>query len=236
MLSILKKLRRSSVSSGRVNGYLLYALGEIILIVIGILIALQIDRWNDQNLQRSEAIAVYESISQQIMEDRNKLGEAKTKNLMFSKAYERANEIIELRDISKADSLALYSVLLSQYSDFYRDAPIYNTLAVSGQLKLLKNKEITRDLQKLDLTYNTVNKSESIHWDIIINELSPELRSVVNYNTMKPVKIDRLYGVELQNIFIESIYLTKIKDALYGQAIAEIDSILSGIKRELKPI
>lgn len=51
---------------------------------------------------------------------------------------------------------------------------------------------------------------------------------------MKPVKIDRLYSMELQNIFVESIYLTKIKDALYGPAISEIDSILSGINRELK--
>lgn len=219
--------------SGRFNGYFLYALGEIILIVIGILIALQIDRWNDQSLERSEAIAIYESISQQIEEDRNKLEEAKTKNLLFSKAYERANEIIEQRDTAKADSLALFAILLSQYSDFYRDDPIYNNLAVSGQLKLLKNKGITSDLQRLDLTYNTVNKSESVHWDIIMKELSPELRSVVNYNTMKPVKVDGLYAVELQNIFVESIYLTKIKDALYGQAIAEIDTILSGIRREL---
>ena len=233
MLSILKKLRRSSAMSGRFNGYFLYALGEIILIVIGILIALQIDRWNDQSLERSEAIAIYESISQQIEEDRNKLEEAKTKNLLFSKAYERANEIIEQRDTAKADSLALFAILLSQYSDFYRDDPIYNNLAVSGQLKLLKNKGITSDLQRLDLTYNTVNKSESVHWDIIMKELSPELRSVVNYNTMKPVKVDGLYAVELQNIFVESIYLTKIKDALYGQAIAEIDTILSGIRREL---
>ncbi|MGA9238366.1 hypothetical protein, partial [Robiginitalea sp.] len=123
---------------------------------------------------------------------------------------------------------------LSQYSDFYRDDPIYNNLAVSGQLKLLKNKEITRNLQKLDLTYNTVNKSEAVHWDIIMQELSPELRSVVNYNTMKPVKIEGLYAVELQNIFVESIYLTKIKDALYDQALTEIDSILMGIEGELE--
>jgi hypothetical protein len=234
MLSILKKLRRNSAISGRFNGYFFYALGEIILIVIGILIALQIDRWNDQSRERSEAIAIYESISQQILEDRNKLAEAKAKNTLLSKAYERANEIIELRDTAKGDSLALFAMLLSQYSDFYRDDPIYNNLAVSGQLKLLKNKGITRNLQKLDLTYNTVNKSESVHWDIIMQELSPELRSVVNYNTMKPVKIDGLYAVELQNIFVESIYLTKIKGALYDQAITEIDSILLGIQGELK--
>ena len=33
---------------------------------------------------------------------------------------------------------------------------------------------------------------------------------------------------------VESIYLTKIKDAVYGQALSEIDSLLLGIGRELQ--
>ena len=35
------------------------------------------------------------------------------------------------------------------------------------------------------MTYNNVNNLEDIHWEIIINELSPLLRGVINYNTNK---------------------------------------------------
>ena len=38
----------------RTSKYLLYALGEILLVVIGILIALQIDNWNREKQERAE--------------------------------------------------------------------------------------------------------------------------------------------------------------------------------------
>ena len=154
-------------------------------------------------------------------------------NLERSRAYERANQIITAHETSKTDSLALFAMLLGQYSDFHRDASIYENLAVSGQLKLLKNQDIVSGLQNLDMTYNFINNLESMHWDIIINELSSELRSVVNYNTMQAVLPERLFAVELQNIFVESIYLTKYKDAIYGQAVSQIDSLNLLLDQEL---
>ncbi len=234
MLSMFRKIRRNLFSGSRMNKYLGYALGEIVLVVIGILIALQVDRWNDQRIERQEALSVYESVSQQISEDREELLEVRAYNLERSRAYERANQIIAGQETSKTDSLALFAMLLGQYSDFHRDASIYENLAVSGQLKLLKNTEITGALQNLDMTYNFINNLESMHWDIIMQELSPELRSVVNYNTMQAVLPDRLFGVEIQNIFVESIYLTKYKEAIYGQALAQIDSLNQLLDLELK--
>jgi hypothetical protein len=44
---MFRRLRRTRVSEGRVGGYLLYAAGETTLIVIGILIALQVNTWNE---------------------------------------------------------------------------------------------------------------------------------------------------------------------------------------------
>jgi hypothetical protein len=234
MLSMFRKIRRDLISGGRLNKYFTYALGEIVLVVIGILIALQVDRWNDQRLEIQEALSVYQSVQQQISEDRVKLLEVTQYNLERSRAYERANQIITARETSRTDSLALFAMLLGQYSDFHRDASIYENLAVSGQLKLLKNMDIVSGLQNLDMTYNFINNLESMHWDIIINELSGELRSVVNYNTMQAVLPERLFGVELQNIFVESIYLTKYKDAIYNQAVGQIDSLNVLLDRELK--
>lgn len=55
MFRIFRKVRREVLSRKGVSTYLLYALGEIILVVIGILIALQINNWNEdrQNNERS---------------------------------------------------------------------------------------------------------------------------------------------------------------------------------------
>jgi hypothetical protein len=47
MITFFRKIRKSLLDSGRVKRYLVYAIGEIALVVIGILIALQINNWNE---------------------------------------------------------------------------------------------------------------------------------------------------------------------------------------------
>ncbi|MCB0635516.1 MAG: hypothetical protein KDC54_02805 [Lewinella sp.] len=52
MLNVLGKIRRKLIAEQRASNYLLYALGEIVLIVIGILIAVQINDWNSARKAR----------------------------------------------------------------------------------------------------------------------------------------------------------------------------------------
>ncbi|WP_073571144.1 DUF6090 family protein [Algoriphagus zhangzhouensis] len=47
MLSFFRKIHQKLLSQNRVTQYLAYAIGEIILVVIGILIALQVNNWNE---------------------------------------------------------------------------------------------------------------------------------------------------------------------------------------------
>jgi hypothetical protein len=55
MISLLRKIRKSLIDSGSTRKYFFYAFGEITLVVIGILIALQINNWNEsQKKQRIE--------------------------------------------------------------------------------------------------------------------------------------------------------------------------------------
>lgn len=52
MLKFFRKIRRNLLKEGRTAKYLKYAIGEIILVVIGILIALQINNWNENRKDR----------------------------------------------------------------------------------------------------------------------------------------------------------------------------------------
>ena len=47
MIKFFRKIRQNLISEGKTGKYLKYAIGEIILVVIGILIALQINNWNE---------------------------------------------------------------------------------------------------------------------------------------------------------------------------------------------
>lgn len=57
MIKFFRHIRQKLLSESKFSKYLFYAVGEIILVVIGILIALQINNWNEgrkrQNLDRN---------------------------------------------------------------------------------------------------------------------------------------------------------------------------------------
>ncbi|MEM8927712.1 MAG: DUF6090 family protein [Bacteroidota bacterium] len=55
MTKFFRNIRKSLLSESRFSKYLLYASGEIILVVIGILIALQINNWNNNKLDQKQA-------------------------------------------------------------------------------------------------------------------------------------------------------------------------------------
>ena len=51
MIKYFRRIRQRLVAENKFNKYLLYALGEIVLVVIGILIALQINNWKQLNME-----------------------------------------------------------------------------------------------------------------------------------------------------------------------------------------
>ncbi|MFC3881293.1 DUF6090 family protein [Algoriphagus namhaensis] len=58
MIKFFRKIRQNLLSEGKTEKYLKYAVGEIILVVIGILIALSINNWNE-NIKKVEQEKVY---------------------------------------------------------------------------------------------------------------------------------------------------------------------------------
>lgn len=56
MLRIFRNLRKQLLANNKVGAYLKYAVGEVILVVVGILIALQVNNWNENRKQRAKEL------------------------------------------------------------------------------------------------------------------------------------------------------------------------------------
>ena len=66
-MRLFGKTRRKLLDSGKTKSYLLYALGEIILIVIGILIAWKINSLNDIRKNRIVELKIYETLVEEMV-------------------------------------------------------------------------------------------------------------------------------------------------------------------------
>lgn len=69
MLFVLRKIRHKLMQKSKLTSYLFYAFGEIVLVVIGILIALQINNWNQEKIQKTELEDLLHNISSNTRSD-----------------------------------------------------------------------------------------------------------------------------------------------------------------------
>ncbi|MGB4837427.1 MAG: DUF6090 family protein [Saprospiraceae bacterium] len=63
MIKLFKNIRYSLLQKEKTIQYLKYAIGEIILVVIGILMALQINTWNQERINSREERRIYQDLT-----------------------------------------------------------------------------------------------------------------------------------------------------------------------------
>ena len=75
MFTFLRKIRRSFIESESAKKYFVYATGEIFLVVIGILLALQINNWNEERKLRLKSHQILQEIRENITYNTNRFEE-----------------------------------------------------------------------------------------------------------------------------------------------------------------
>ncbi len=73
MVNFLRKIRLKTISENKLRNYMFYAVGEIVLVVIGILIALQINSWNDYRKERKNEQLLLLNLKENLITDKQLL-------------------------------------------------------------------------------------------------------------------------------------------------------------------
>lgn len=140
MIKFFKNIRKSILMGNTTSKYFKYAIGEIILVVIGILIALQINNWNQSRKERISEFKYLQNIHRDLKEQLNYIEEQE----IYEKRYiEAANPVITFyNDYFKfsCDSLFYSNItILNSRKTFVTTDPTFIDLISSGNINLIKN-------------------------------------------------------------------------------------------------
>ncbi len=234
MVKIFRNIRKNYLDRGKLRRYLLYAIGEIILVVVGILIALAINNRNNRKQLRLTEEKVYQDINHQIIEDAEVLENVIEYNNNYLRQLEYANQIIEEKDIALRDTLGKIIPGILRYSDYNRSGNIYENLVSSGNIKYVKNSDIIYAIQNLEEHYNYMNRMEEHQFQFILDYAAKGIAEDLNFSTGEIVNIDNIYNYKFQNLLHATLDMMEEKKMIYFRATAEIDSIQKLINLELE--
>jgi hypothetical protein len=170
------------MEKNKTGEYLKYVIGEIVLVVIGILIALQINNWNELRKQNVQIKKYAKSLVQDLKKD---IAMMDTINNTAKQISIRIDSLANYVRISKIEEVSNLDIICLTWVRLYRpyswNRATLEEIKNSGSLRLINNEDISKRIVKYD--------SQSRHMDEDYNEDKEQsenanqiLDKVVNYN------------------------------------------------------
>ena len=236
MIKFFRNIRKTLLSEGKTSKYLKYAIGEIILVVIGILIALQVNNWNELRKHRANEKLYLESLYKDILEmDKH-----------YEWRFEKSNQLLKTsRDGFQylnncgtfSNKMALDSTLLTHQAlpDFFIIDGTYNEMLTGSILTSLSNTELKNNIIQLFTEINSLNeyityfrtdlgRASSIIWKYVGFEYNTSNLLKVNYDLKDICLIN-----EFKNALVEVI--DSRED--YTSSILELKMMIDLLKEQL---
>jgi hypothetical protein len=208
-------------------------MGEILLVAIGILIAVQVDNWDKDQDNRKFERQYYQSMKTELLADKKELAAQINYGNSYKEKFNNAIEIINNNDKKQINKLGSIVTELKNFSDFRRISSIYQTLINSGEIKHIKNHKIIAALQDLESEYLFIERLEDVHRQVAINNISSWIIDAIQWHPFKVQKPEVLYHYSVNNTFVLIVGVIDEKAMTYQNSINIIDQILKMLEKEL---
>ncbi|MCO4822081.1 MAG: hypothetical protein KC469_08440 [Flavobacteriaceae bacterium] len=141
MIKFFRHIRQRLLAEGKTGKYLKYAIGEIILVVIGILIALQINTWNEGRKNNAKEQQILIQLKDEYNANLLQLEQKITHRKRIIKAANKILEHIDSPSNVNSDSLNSQLSIMIGNPTF---KPIQNNLINSGDILLIRNEKLNQ--------------------------------------------------------------------------------------------
>ena len=201
------------MEKNKTGKYLKYAIGEIILVVIGILIALQINNWNEKRIQLAQGQVLMLELIEEIKEDIYTCNWA-IKNLETS--IEEQETIFKVKDLSSIHLDSLNNFFSAGNVDIKIDANTHDKNKNLGLTNISSNEKLNNEINEyFDISVMSFNRRIEYYWT---NQRQrwKDLASLdfVNFNSDLIEGFDEVSDEETRSSFIRYIDSPRIKSII----------------------
>ena len=172
MIKFFRKIRQKYLAENKISRYLIYATGEIVLVVIGILIALNINNWNQERVESDKEIAYLNNIQtdlQQQLEYIDIQFEYETRYASLADSLLDKFTMEATLTIDSASSRAIEN--LTERKTFIKADPSYQDLISTGNIRLIKNDSLRNQILAYYLELERIEKIMQNNNAVLVDEL-----------------------------------------------------------------
>ena len=243
MISLFRKIRQSFLQQQKITQYLAYAFGEIFLVVIGILIALQINTWNELKKTRAYELKMLQELKSTLERDRGYFASQLPRLTTKQNAANRLLTMLENKE-ENLDTLNRYFSNLRFEVLFQYNSGAYGSIK-SGGIDKISNDSIRAKMAGIyefliprsEKIFEGLSESESIENELVealtkrvIVSMENGEKSIQNRFT-DPKAIYRNEFLHLIQIQKRNTFVTKNR---LESLLPPIDELISLLDAELK--
>ena len=241
MIKFFRKIRQKMLTENKFSKYLIYAIGEIILVVIGILIALQINNWNNDNIERELESNMLSEILVNLEKDVFNLNSKITYNENRIKHNSAVLEHLILKT-PLTDTLRFSYARLTGRGTFEPITVAYENLKSKG-IDIIRNDSLRIAITELyDFKYFYVTQDLRMDYEPIrefhMSEIYKNVKTILETNDNRglaePVNLsDAQNDIYFQEAMKRAISFYKWMNRNYRNGIRENEIVQTKIKEEL---
>ena len=200
MIPYFRKIRKKMADDNRPLKYRRYAIGEIVLVVIGILIALQINTWNEDRKQKKKEVKLLENLMTSLKSDLNQMN----RNIKAQrKIPSSAKLLIEYfdKDLQYNDSLKYHFGNTTHLFIWDADKAVYETIKTLGA-DVITNEQLRKNIASYyHLTENSFPRKTKFYQDYLQSSI----------NDIHKTRFNQLWGQRNIKTVIETLNIDSVQ-------------------------
>lgn len=247
MIKFFRKIRQNLLTENKFSKYLIYAIGEIILVVIGILIALSINNWNENEKSRNSEKLLLTNLKEefyfnliQLKQTKNRIDNSTNQLVKLINLFGTKSDTLGIDYLNKLINDGLWGPILDSNQD------VFNSIYDNGKMDLITNPELRKILlswgsQVKDFELAEKNMSINLNRNVLPKmEKLISLRNSNNFGIVNGVEggskimTDNrviLTNLEAENVFFDHVWELENVASLYPNLSTAIENIIEQLEK-----